>query len=202
MRPCLEDLLSEVLALGASDLHLAVGLPPMARVDGRVLAARLSGPYLQRNARDGLWGPFGGPAPAAGGRVGAGPRLRAPAKSQVQGQRLFPAWLAGSRISYHTFGRLGACATWACRRAVEDLTDKPRGLVLVTGPTGSGKSTTLASMVDRINEIRSEHIMSIEDPIEFSARAQEVHGQPARGRPGYAGASPGPSGKSCGRTRT
>jgi twitching motility protein PilT len=51
--------------------------------------------------------------------------------------------------------------------AVEDLTEKPRGLVLVTGPTGSGKSTTLAAMIDKINETRDEHIMSVEDPIEF-----------------------------------
>ena len=52
-------------------------------------------------------------------------------------------------------------------RAVEDMTDKPRGLVLVTGPTGSGKSTTLAAMIDRINETKNEHIISVEDPLEF-----------------------------------
>ncbi len=52
-------------------------------------------------------------------------------------------------------------------KAVEDMADKPRGLVLVTGPTGSGKSTTLAAMIDKINETRQEHIMSVEDPIEF-----------------------------------
>ena len=52
-------------------------------------------------------------------------------------------------------------------KVVEDLTEKPRGLVLVTGPTGSGKSTTLAAMIDKINETREEHIMSVEDPIEF-----------------------------------
>ena len=51
--------------------------------------------------------------------------------------------------------------------AVQDLTEKPRGLVLVTGPTGSGKSTSLAAMIDKINRTRSEHIMSVEDPIEF-----------------------------------
>ena len=50
---------------------------------------------------------------------------------------------------------------------VERMTDKPRGLVLVTGATGSGKSTTLAAMIDRINQTRSEHIISVEDPIEF-----------------------------------
>jgi twitching motility protein PilT len=53
---------------------------------------------------------------------------------------------------------------------VLDFTRKPRGFVLVTGPTGSGKSTTLAAMVDRINEQRHEHIMTIEDPIEFLHR--------------------------------
>src|SRR5574342_301992 len=50
---------------------------------------------------------------------------------------------------------------------VEQLADRPKGLILVTGPTGSGKSTTLAAMVDKINSERSEHIMTIEDPIEF-----------------------------------
>jgi len=50
---------------------------------------------------------------------------------------------------------------------VEDLIKLPRGLILVTGPTGSGKSTTMASMVDRINETRAEHIITVEDPIEF-----------------------------------
>jgi twitching motility protein PilT len=50
---------------------------------------------------------------------------------------------------------------------VKDLCNKPRGLILVTGPTGSGKSTTLASMIDKINQERHEHILTIEDPIEF-----------------------------------
>ncbi len=52
-------------------------------------------------------------------------------------------------------------------RVVEELAERPKGLVLVTGPTGSGKSTTLAAMIDKINSERSEHIMTIEDPIEF-----------------------------------
>src|SRR5690606_4557674 len=52
-------------------------------------------------------------------------------------------------------------------RVVEELCEKPRGLVLVTGPTGSGKSTTLASMIDRINTTHRHHIITIEDPIEY-----------------------------------
>ena len=53
---------------------------------------------------------------------------------------------------------------------LEDFTKKPRGFVLVTGPTGSGKSTSLAAMLDLINETRHEHILTIEDPIEFLHR--------------------------------
>ncbi len=52
-------------------------------------------------------------------------------------------------------------------KVFQDLADKPRGLVLVTGPTGSGKSTTLAAMVDYVNDTRNDHILTIEDPIEF-----------------------------------
>jgi twitching motility protein PilT len=52
-------------------------------------------------------------------------------------------------------------------KIVQELADRPKGLVLVTGPTGSGKSTTLAAMIDKINSERSEHIMTVEDPIEF-----------------------------------
>ena len=66
--------------------------------------------------------------------------------------------------------------------AVAEMANRPRGLVLVTGPTGSGKSTTLASLIDVINETREEHIMTIEDPIEFLHRHKKVHRQPARAR--------------------
>jgi hypothetical protein len=58
-------------------------------------------------------------------------------------------------------------------KVVEQICDMPRGLVLVTGVTGSGKSTTLAAMVDRINSTRAEHIITIEDPIEFLHRAKK-----------------------------
>src|SRR5258708_2788907 len=60
-----------------------------------------------------------------------------------------------------SFNQLGLPAV------VSKLCDKPRGLVLVTGPTGSGKSTTLAAMIDKINSERHDHILTIEDPIEF-----------------------------------
>src|SRR5207253_9075372 len=68
--------------------------------------------------------------------------------------RLIPEKIRG-------FGELGLPAV------VATLADRPRGLVLVTGPTGSGKSTTLAAMIDKINEERTDHILTIEDPIEY-----------------------------------
>ena len=52
-------------------------------------------------------------------------------------------------------------------KVLRDLADQPRGLILVTGPTGSGKSTTLSAMIDYINKNRSEHIITIEDPVEY-----------------------------------
>ena len=64
---------------------------------------------------------------------------------------------------------------------VSQICEKPRGLVLVTGPTGSGKSTTLAAMLDKINKERHEHIITIEDPIEYLHNHQEVSRQSARG---------------------
>src|SRR5205823_3926977 len=54
--------------------------------------------------------------------------------------------------------------------SLHQLVEKPRGLILITGPTGSGKSTTLAALIDEINRNRSEHILTIEDPIEFLHR--------------------------------
>ena len=73
-----------------------------------------------------------------------------------------------------TFDALGLPAV------VRGLCDKPRGLVLVTGPTGSGKSTTLAAMLDKINNEHEEHMITIEDPDRVPAQPQEVPGEPAR----------------------
>ena len=65
---------------------------------------------------------------------------------------------------------------------IAKLAERPRGLVLVTGPTGSGKSTTLAAMIDKINREGSGHILTVEDPIEFVHKHQGCDREPARGR--------------------
>ena len=162
----LSDYLVEAVKLGASDLHVTAGLPPMIRVDGKVRPLDHE-PLTPNATRELVYDVLSGD----------------------QRQRLENEWeldfsysvprLARFRVNvYFQKGSLGAAfrtvpgetknlSELGLPRAVEDMTERPRGLVLVTGPTGSGKSTTLAAMIDRINETRSEHIMSVEDPIEF-----------------------------------
>jgi twitching motility protein PilT len=162
----LGDYLLDAASMGASDLHITAGLPPMVRISGKI--ERLDYPTLTANAtRDMIYDLL----------------------SNDQRQRLENEWeldfsyavphSARFRVNvYFQRGALGAAfrtipseiksiSELGLPKVVEELTEKPRGLVLVTGPTGSGKSTTLAAMIDKINEIRHEHIMSVEDPIEF-----------------------------------
>jgi twitching motility protein PilT len=162
----LNDYLFDAIRLGASDLHITVGLPPMVRVSGEVQPLDFP-PLTQNVTRELIYDIL----------------------SNDQRQRLENDWeldfayslprTARFRVNvYFQRGSLGAAfrtiphevrslGELGLPRAVKDMTEKPRGLVLVTGPTGSGKSTTLAAMIDRINETRNEHIMSVEDPIEF-----------------------------------
>jgi twitching motility protein PilT len=162
----LSDYLFDAIEMEASDLHITAGLPPMVRINGKVES--LEYPPLTSNATR---------------------ELIYDILSNDQRQRLENDWeldfsyslprTARFRVNvYFQRGSLGAAfraipseikslSELGLPRAVEDMTEKPRGLVLVTGPTGSGKSTTLAAMIDRINEARHEHIMSVEDPIEF-----------------------------------
>jgi twitching motility protein PilT len=162
----LNDYLFDAVRMGASDLHVTVGLPPMVRVSGQVQPLDYE-PFTSNVTRELIYDIL----------------------SNEQRQRLENDWeldisytlprTARFRVNvYFQKGSLGAAFRTIPRevkslgelglpQAVKDLTEKPRGLVLVTGPTGSGKSTTLASMIDRINETRNEHIMSVEDPIEF-----------------------------------
>ena len=162
----LNDYLFDTIQAGASDLHVTVGLPPMIRVSGKVEPLDYS-PLTPNTTREMLYDIL----------------------SNDQRQRLESEWeldfaytlphTARFRVNvYFQRGSLGAAfraipekilsfKDLGLPKAIEQLTVKPRGLVLVTGPTGSGKSTTLASMIDKINEERHEHIMSVEDPIEF-----------------------------------
>jgi twitching motility protein PilT len=161
------DLLLEVIERNASDLHLAAGAKPTVRVRGRlvpldsydvlsteetrqIVYSILTNDQRQRLETD-LQIDFAYSIP---GRA----RFRVNAYFQRgaigAAFRLIP-------FSIRTIDELGLPA------AIHELARRPRGFVLVTGPTGSGKSTSLAAVLDEINMTREEHIMTIEDPIEF-----------------------------------
>src|SRR5918998_106145 len=162
----LSDYLFDAIQMEASDLHITAGLPPMVRIHGRVQP--LDYPPLTPNVtRELIYDILTGDQ-----------RQRLENEWELDFSYSLPR-TARFRVNvYFQKGALGAAfraipeviksiSELGLPEAVEELTERPRGLVLVTGPTGSGKSTSLAAMIDKINETRHEHIMSVEDPIEF-----------------------------------
>ena len=162
--------ITELLAFSvkhdASDLHLSAGVPPMIRVDGEV--RKLNMPALEhkevhsliyeimddkqrKDYEENLECDFSFEVPDMA-------RFRVNAFNQNRGAGAVFRTIPSEVL---TMEQLNAPDVF------KQIADNPRGLVLVTGPTGSGKSTTLAAMIDYINETRREHILTIEDPIEF-----------------------------------
>jgi twitching motility protein PilT len=161
------DLLMEVVARRASDLHLSAGAQPTVRIRGRLV--RLEGyPELSpTDTREIVYSILSGDQ-----------RQRLETNWQLDFAYSIPGHARFRVNAYYQRGAIGAAFRLipfgltsidqlGLPAAVHDLTRKPRGFVLVTGPTGSGKSTSLAAMLDEINSTREEHIMTIEDPIEF-----------------------------------
>ena len=165
--PALVALLQATVAAGASDLHLTVGRPATVRRDGYLVnfegVPHLEGAEIERivfsllderkvaELKENHQVDFSFGLPDIG-------RFRANAFYQ-RGTLALALRVVPFRV--RSLEELGA--PWACT----DLLNKPYGLVLVVGPTGSGKSTTLAAMIDRINEERPCHILTIEDPVEY-----------------------------------
>src|SRR4051795_9592841 len=163
------DILIEVITAGASDLHLTVGAPPMVRERGKLRP--LDYPSLtgqdtreivysilnndQRKKLENDW------------QIDLS--YSVPSKARFRVNAYFQRASIGAVM--RTIPQdIPAFDSLKLPEVLKDFTRKPRGFVLVTGPTGSGKSTTLASMIDMINEDRHEHIMTVEDPIEFLHR--------------------------------
>ena len=162
----LSELLKKMIEMGGSDLHLSTNTPPRIRVHGKLRPLDMP------------------PLTAADTKA-----LAYSVLTDVQKHRLeenleldFSFGLKSlARFRGNIFHQRGAVAAvfrtipWEIKsfdalglpNVVRALCDKPRGLVLVTGPTGSGKSTTLAAMLDKINSEHEEHMITIEDPIEF-----------------------------------
>ena len=162
------ELLGRLLELEGSDLHLTAGVPPAVRVHGEL--ERLEEyPALTPRALQGMVYAIL-PAEAAGA-VRAGARARhvvlAPGARAVPRERVHAARRASAPSSASIPFEIKTVTSSGLPAVVADLARFPRGFVVVTGPTGSGKSTTLASMVDVVNRERAGHIMTVEDPIEF-----------------------------------
>lgn len=168
----IELLLEECVRRKASDLHLQVGVPPMLRVNGALVP--ISGlPVLNEKAVENL--------------VFAA--LDDEQREILVKDKEFDFSFAFGEIArfrvnaFHERGNIAAAfrlipneiktiADLGLPAVVSSFSDFPRGLVLVTGPTGSGKSTTLAAIIDKINTERASHIITIEDPIEFTHRSK------------------------------
>ena len=172
----ISELLEKLVHEGGSDLHISSNLPPAIRVDGKL--KRMDYPPLSPDDVENLLFPM---------------------LSNEQRRRLEQDWeldfsygiegLSRFRVNFYkdkgnyaaafrtitsqvpSFDKLGL------PDIVRTTAEKPRGLILVTGPTGSGKSTTLAAMIDYINSTKAEHILTIEDPIEFvhTSKSSIIH---------------------------
>ncbi|MEO5499354.1 MAG: PilT/PilU family type 4a pilus ATPase, partial [Candidatus Saccharimonadales bacterium] len=169
----IETLLEDVIRKKASDLHLQVGLTPMLRIDGSLVAVAGTKPLTEESVE----------------------KLVFAILDEDQQQILLKdkefdfsfafGDLGRFRVNaFHERGNLAAALRLIPNEVktitelgmpgvVGNFANYPRGLVLVTGPTGSGKSTTLAALIDQINTEKAHHIITIEDPIEFTHKSKK-----------------------------
>lgn len=169
----IEVLLEEVFRKRASDLHIQVGLPPILRIDGTLVPMTGFNPLDEAQAEALIYA-----------------ILEQDQRQILEKDKEFDFSFAFGTLgrfrvnAYHERGNIAAALRLIPNeiKSVQELglpgilssfADYPRGLVLITGPTGSGKSTTLAALVDKINSERSQHIITIEDPIEFTHRSKK-----------------------------
>ena len=158
--------LKEVLDRGASDLHVTVGAPPSIRIDGALSPIFGGTKWLRDRVTSALFSILT-------------PAQRAEFERELELDFAFTASDARFRVNYYLQRNSVGGAFRLIPREIKQLAalgvpdtvarfaQLPRGLVLVTGPTGSGKSTTLAALIDLVNRTRADHIVTVEDPIEF-----------------------------------
>jgi twitching motility protein PilT len=172
--PTIDLLFDALLSAGGSDLHLGVGYPPRMRLRGELVAMR-DDPITSEEMQALLY------------------ELITPAQRETitRSLDLDFAYAYGSKARfranylYKTTGlgavfriiptKVATLEDLGCPPVLRKLADRRSGLVLVTGPTGSGKSTTLAAMIDHINKTRACHVLTIEDPVEFVHPPQKAH---------------------------
>ena len=173
----IDELLSKAIALGASDIHVTVAVPPKCRIHGELtkLADEVVTPQISKQMTEAM----------------LPERLRD--EYHRTGEADFSYAIEGvGRFRVNAFKQRGTCSfvvrivntvipspkDLGLAKSITDLIHKKRGLVLVTGPTGSGKSTTLASLINEINQNMNKHIITLEDPIEYThAHAKSIVNQ-------------------------
>lgn len=168
----IETLLEECIRRNASDLHVQYGLPPILRVDGALTPVAGTSAMSDEVVRNLIFSTLDEE------------QQQILLKDKEFDYSFAFGDIARFRVNaFHERGKLAAAFRLIPNNIknindlgmpaiVETFADYPRGLVLVTGPTGSGKSTTLAALVDKINREKSTHIITIEDPIEFTHKSQ------------------------------
>jgi twitching motility protein PilT len=160
------QLLTFSVKQGASDLHLSAGVEPMIRVDGDV--KRINLPALEhKNVHDMVYDIMNDKQRKAWDEF-----LETDFSFEIPGLARFRVnaftTMRGAGAVFRTIpSKIMSLEDLKCPGIFKDIAEYPRGIVLVTGPTGSGKSTTLAAMVNHINENEYGHILTVEDPIEF-----------------------------------
>lgn len=162
----INKLLEFTVSNNGSDLHLSAGMPPMIRVDGDM--KRIDMPALEdktiRKQLDGIMSPFQ--------KEEYNENLETDFSYEIPGVARFRVNAFSQKRGASAVFRTIPSKVWTMQdlgmgEQFKKIAQLSRGLVVVTGPTGSGKSTSLAAMVDYINNARHEHILTIEDPIEF-----------------------------------
>ncbi|MGH2937983.1 MAG: type IV pilus twitching motility protein PilT [Solirubrobacterales bacterium] len=167
------DVLSRMVVARASDVHLSAGFPPAMRDKGKIQPMEGFAPMTPQQTREVVYG-----------ILNDDQRKRFEIEKQLDFAYAIPGV---ARFRVNCFFQRGSVSaafrlvpqeipsldSLGVPQVLRELTSKPRGFVLVTGPTGSGKSTTLAAMIDVINSANQDHILTIEDPIEFLHRHKQ-----------------------------
>ena len=170
-----DDLLRLMLERGGSDLHITVGSPPGIRQRGELLPIENMKPLMPRDTQEMLLSLL-----SEEQRRRFETELELDFAYSIPGVSRFRANILQQRNSMGAVFRviplkIPTLEELSLPKVARYLSERPRGLVLVTGPTGSGKSTTLAAMIDHINANRSVHIITMEDPIEFMHRNKKAY---------------------------
>lgn len=173
--PHVDDLLRMLIDLGGSDLHITVGSPPGIRIRGEIQPVEGLRMLLPKDTQEMLLGLL-----SEEQRRRFETELELDFAYSIPGLSRFRTNVFQQRNSMGAVFRviplkIPTLDDLQLPRVCRFLAERPRGMVLVTGPTGSGKSTTLAAMIDHINENRPVHIITLEDPIEFMHKNKKAY---------------------------